>query len=131
MPQQPSWRHHYLPEFYLQRWTSARDSTGTRKLVEFSKPYGNTVRPRFVTPKATGFLDSRRELEGLLPEHAQAMENTFFKPVDTKASTVLGKMEAGVLEFTDAEKSAWAQFLMSLVLRHPENLRGMLANLGP
>jgi hypothetical protein len=34
--QNPPWRHHYIPEFYLKRWASGKQG----ELVQFSKPYG-------------------------------------------------------------------------------------------
>jgi Protein of unknown function (DUF4238) len=128
MPQdQISKRHHYIPEFYLKRWSSGK---GT--LVEFSKPFGDRVRPKRVYPKQTGFVDRLYELRGVTPQQSQYIETGFFRPVDTKAATVLQKMEGGGCEFSGAERSAWSNFLMSLVLRHPENVTAirehMLAN---
>ena len=122
----PPWRHHYLPEFYLKRWTSSQGPAGVRNLVEFSMPHGAAVKSRWVSPRGTGFLDGREALEGLSPEHARLMEARLLAPVDGKAAAFLRKLEAGSLGFTSAERTAWASFIMSLVLRHPENVGGML-----
>lgn len=69
--------------------------------------------------------DSRLyELSGF-PDHlAQQVEQLFFRPVDTKASICLDEIERyknGVQ--WDAEKrSAWSRFILSLLLRCPEDL---------
>ena len=119
MPQkQISKRHHYIPEFYLSRWCSGEQ----RRLVRYSKPYGDIVKPFEVSPKQTGWTEKLYWLNGLPDEVAAAVEDEFFKPVDSNASIVLDKMHAGALSFTPAERIAWTQFLVSLVFRNPENL---------
>lgn len=120
MPQiQVPRRHHYIPEFYLRRWTSGK---GT--LVQFSKPRPgrNEVKALRVYPKQTGFVDRLYELHGVEPEVAHKYETEFFKPVDTKAANVLAKFEAGQFEVSDEERSAWTHFVLALVLRHPEQV---------
>lgn len=118
MPQeQTSWRHHYIPEFYLKRWCA-----GNGKLVEFSRPFGETVKPKRVSPKATGFMDRLYALEGLPGVISAAVEHEFFRPVDSEAAIVLNKMEAGQTSFDARERAAWTQFLISLVFRHPESI---------
>ena len=127
-PRQVSKRHHYLPEFYLSRWATGPHN----KLIRFSKPYGDQVKAKPVSPKETGWVDRLYALEGVPPEQSDLFETAFFSPVDAKAATVLQKMKAGENVFTRAERQAWANFLMSLVLRHPESVQAirehMMAN---
>lgn len=120
MPQkQVSKRHHYIPEFYLSRWSSGEQ----KKLVQYSKPYGGIVKPYEVSPKQTGWVPKLYWLNGLPNEVASAVEDEFFKPIDTHASIVMSNMHAGSQSFSPADRVAWTQFLMSLVFRHPENLK--------
>lgn len=118
MPQtQVSSRHHYIPEFYLKRWAIAGE------LVEFSKPYGTEVKPKRVSPKQTGWGKWLYALDGLPGEAAQLPELEFFRPVDTRASDVLSKIEHGAQPLLDADRVAWAQFMLSLIFRHPEGVK--------
>ena len=117
------WRHHFIPEFYLKRWTA------NGQLVEFSQPYGKIVKPKRVYPSVTGFVPGLYHLEGLPPEAHQQLEPAFFRPVVTQAATILRAMEAGQKGFNTRERSAWARFLMSLLLRTPEALEAAKARL--
>lgn len=118
MPQsQVSWRHHYIPEFYLKRWCG-RDG----KLVQFSRPHGDEVKPHRVAPRSTGFERNLYRLDGLPEALAAAAEQDFFRPVDEEASVILTKFERGERAFTGLDRAAWTQFLVSLVFRNPENV---------
>src|SRR5215207_9747206 len=118
MPQeQVSWRHHYIPEFYLKQWANSKG-----QLTQFSKPYRDTVVPKRVYPRQTGFVDRLYSLQGVPEEQADVYERLFFRPVDSLASDVLRKLKDGITSFTGAEKSAWSRFLVSLATRHPEAL---------
>lgn len=121
---QVSARHHYVPQFYLKRWCS---SAG--QVVEFSRPYGHTVKPKRVSPEGTGFVRKLYMLEGVSREASALMEEKFFKPVDDRAAVVLGKIEAGQQFFDGAERVAWTQFIMSLLFRHPENIEAVRSRL--
>lgn len=121
MPQtEISWRHHYIPEFYLKKWCCDKGF-----LVQFSKPHRNIVKPKRRYPRQTGFVDKLYALEGVPAEASPIVEDQFFKPLDGRAATVLHKMEGGTRSFTAAERVAWTQFLMSLMFRHPENVEAM------
>jgi hypothetical protein len=72
--QNPPWRHHFIPEFYLKRWC-----LGGTKLVQFSRPYGSTVKPKRLSPRETGFVDQLYSLEGLDPSVAEQLEEGYFR----------------------------------------------------
>jgi hypothetical protein len=114
--QNPPRDHHYIPVFYLKRWTAKK------RLVEFSKPYGDIVKTRTVHPRGTGYVNRLYSVRGLPPALAEQVETEFFRPVDDRASNVLAGMEAGRQSFTSQERVAWAQFLVSLRVRTPEML---------
>lgn len=115
----PSVKHHYIPAFYLKRWTSSN-----RKLVEFSRPQHGLI-IKNTTPENTGFERRLYEMRGFSPELAQQVEEKFFKPVDTKASEALELLEkfGHTAQWTDESRSAWSRFMISLLLRCPEDIQ--------
>jgi hypothetical protein len=73
------WRHHYIPEFYLRQWAAKNG-----QLVEYSKPWGDIVKPKRVYPRQTGFEDRLNELSGLPEDTRQHLEKHFYSPVDNR-----------------------------------------------
>ncbi|MEI9410276.1 DUF4238 domain-containing protein [Mesorhizobium salmacidum] len=116
-------KHHYIPKFYLKRW-SGFDG----RLCEFSRPYDH-VKPRRTAPDGTGYVRGLYTLRGFEPDLAQQIEERFFGTTDCEASDVLGILETkgpdGASE--GPLRSAWSRFLLSLLLRTPENIEGLRA----
>lgn len=117
-------KHHYLPIFYLKRWAQ---SSNDGKLVEFSRPHGPAVKPRRVTPAGTGFLNKLYAINDLPPGEAQQVEEEFMQPVDTGAADALALLEAGdtIIRHSTKYRSAWSLFLMSLMMRMPNDLEAL------
>ena len=111
-------RHHYIPEFYLKRWAD-----GSGRLVQFSKPWNDLVKPKRVYPKETGFVNHLYELKGVGIDNPSRLEQEYFSPIDSRAADVLAKIERGDWGFTEKERTAWGQFLLALVTRHPNHVR--------
>ncbi|MGB3024420.1 DUF4238 domain-containing protein [Paradevosia shaoguanensis] len=116
-------RHHYIPVFYLKRWATEKDG----KLCQFSRPFGDQVKPLRVHPSGTGFADGLYELQDFPSHLAQQVEENFFRPMDSLAADALAHLEAngGDGAWTDRLRSAWARFIISLWLRCPEDLEAM------
>jgi hypothetical protein len=111
-------KHHYLPAFYLKRWTS-EDGL----LIEYSRPWKNELRDKRVHPNATGYVKGLYELRDLPPETAQQAEELFFKPADTHAADALDLLyENSMPTWQTRERSGWSRFLVSLLLRTPEEI---------
>jgi hypothetical protein len=72
-PQRPTSRHHYLPEFYLKRWTGSNG-----KLIEFTWRERLGVVSRSTAPGGTGWQKDLYKAEGMPPEVAYAFEEHFF-----------------------------------------------------
>lgn len=125
VPQNPSWRHHYIPEFYLKQWGTGKG----HRLVEYSKPWGDTVKPKRVYPKETGFEDRPNELAGVPEPDRQRLETHFYSPVDSAAASVLHALKAGRRAFNARERIAWTRFMTSLIVRNPENIRAAVARI--
>lgn len=114
----PPTKHHYLPAFYLRQWAG---SDG--KVTEFAKPYRNIV-AKPIMPERTGFQEGLYELKGYEPDLAQQVEEKFFKPIDTWASIALSMLtrDGHNAEWDADKRSAWTRFILSLLLRCPEDI---------
>ncbi len=111
--------HHYVPEFYLKRWTGADG-----RLWRFSKPYGPQVKAKKVAPSGTAFEPNLYKAHSAPPEHAQKMETEFLKKLDTDASEALLQLEEGLQEekWNSRHRSSWSRFLLTQMLRAPEDI---------
>jgi hypothetical protein len=114
----PPTKHHYVPAFYLRRWV---DLDG--KVTEFTKPYRDIV-VKSIVPERTGYQERLYELKGYEPELAQQVEEKFFKPIDTWASNALEMLErrGHKAPWDSDSRSAWTRFILSLLLRCPEDI---------
>ncbi len=116
--QKPSWRHHYIPQFYLKRWC-----LGGTKLVQFSRPHGQIVKPKTLSPSETGFQNKLYTLAGLKPETAQALEEQYFRKIDSAAADALERFHCrSGSELTRRERVGWTQFIVSIWMRNPEEV---------
>lgn len=111
-------KHHYIPVFYLKRWAGA-DGT----ICEFSKPWKGRAKPKRTHPSGTGYINGLYELPGASPQHAQKLETSFFSPADSMAADALECLHAGKIKNWDVRRrSAWTRFIVSLLMRNPEDL---------
>jgi hypothetical protein len=119
---QASVRHHYIPVFYLKRW-----STDDRKLCEYSRPH-KTIYTRRIFPVQTGFQNRLYEKKGVPKAIAQQLEDEFMKPADTFAAVALKMIETSDqrIETDPKYRSAWSLFLMTLLTRMPEDLAALV-----
>jgi hypothetical protein len=108
-------KHHFIPVFYLKRWTL------NGELVEFSKPYLNKVMPIRRSPDGTGYVHRLYEMRGVAEEQKQNFEELFMKPVDSRAADALATLE-NKGAWSPATRSGWSRFIMSLLLRTPEDM---------
>lgn len=109
--------HHYIPQFYLRRWADRE-----RRLCRFSKPYDQII-AKTVATRGTGGAHRLYELKSVAPEYAQWIETGPMKAIDTAASHVLSLLECGKLDsLTGSQRSAWARFIMSMLMRGPRDI---------
>lgn len=114
-------RHHYLPKFYVSRW-SGNDG----KVCRFSRPNGVLVAER-VVPKATGFEFGLYKADGVPPEQAQSMERDYLSKLDTAAAEALQMLERGLAssQWPTRARYNWSRFLLAQMLRSPEDIAQM------
>jgi hypothetical protein len=79
-------RHHYIPVFYLKRWTGPDG-----RLCEYSRPYKETKAKR-KHPAATAYVEGLYTVSGLPPERTQFVEKQFMQMVDSGAAEALTAM---------------------------------------
>lgn len=125
VPDQPLY-HHYLPAFYQSRWSGADG-----RLRRFSKPYGNRLTTKWVSPKVSGGEDLLYTDHSVAPEGAQVMESDFLSPLDSQASEALIALETDdpIIRTDPRLRSAWSRFLMSLMMRMPDHLETLTKGL--
>jgi hypothetical protein len=75
------------------------------------------------SPKGTGYDKHLYRLRGYADASSQQVEERFFQPIDSRASDALGILESGHPLIDMRVRSAWTQFIMSLLLRCPEDLK--------
>lgn len=122
--QQQSLKHHYIPCFYLRRWTAADGM-----VCEFSRPH-KIVRPKRTPPEATGFQIGLYTVTGVEPASQSVIEDDFFRRADQKATDALAFMLAnhdGSADMPSTLRSGWSRFILSLQHRNPETLAQLKA----
>lgn len=111
--------HHYLPVFYLNRWLG-----NDGKLCRFSRPHGDKVVSKRVSPKGTAYeehLYSMRTPNG--PPIAD-MERDFMSRMDSEAAEALNLLEQGLREvkWERRLRSAWSRFVWAQSIRTPSEI---------
>jgi hypothetical protein len=114
-------KHHYLPEFYLRRWTG-----GDGRLTEFRRPHRQLIERR-KHPAETGF---ERELYSIKTRDdaaaRQELETGFLRKVDNDAAQALVYLEEQRSTPPDERlRDGWVRFLMSLLHRSPARVEIM------
>lgn len=115
-------KHHFLPVFYLKQWARADG-----RLVQFSRPYGNKVKALSRHPDAIGYIYRLYAAEGLPEELANLFEREFTRPVDGAAAGAMHKLmnKQSQTDITGQEGYAWARFIVTLMMRMPDDVRKM------
>jgi Protein of unknown function (DUF4238) len=90
------------------------------------------VKAKRVVPKGTGFECRLYETRGLSPEHAQAMEKNFMAKLDDKAAKALELLMSGLpdKEWTSGPRSDWSRFMLTQMLRTPEDIAQLKSSVG-
>jgi hypothetical protein len=111
-------KNHYIPEFYLKRWRAGEH------LVEFARrrPNSDEVTPQRRTAGATGYQRGLYDFAGLPDDERHHLETVFFRMLDGKAADALQLLENRKEDWTPELRQSWVMFLLSLLLRHPEDI---------
>jgi hypothetical protein len=109
--------HHYIPQFYLRPWLGP-----DHKLQEFRRGYGGRIQSGRYGTKSTGYAVDLYTLAGTTPETRQNVEKYFMGLVDNSAVRARDMMLEDEIPRDQSTRHSWARFLMSLVLRNPEEI---------
>lgn len=121
---QESKKHHHVPVFYLARWAGDNGKVNVVRNIN-----GKIVRGRR-TPQHLGFeyhLYSYAE-EFDAADRAE-IETKFFKRLDDAGARIIAKMINGDV-LARRERILWAQFLLAMKVRTPENVSMIRAAFG-
>lgn len=112
-------KHHYLPVWYLDRW--AKEG----KVMRFVRPRG-ADHPVNMKPKPPTAIGYQRNLYAIPteadPRERQRLELDFYQRIDDRAAIAFAKIDRDE-NGTGDDRVAFAQFVLSLVLRNPEVIR--------
>lgn len=116
-------KHHYLPEFFLQRWANVAG-----RVTEYRRPFDRLVSKQR-HPAATGYMiELYANKNKVDPVERQALELVFMQQVDALAADALAYLEAnGTMPKNGPLRSAWSRFLMSLMHRSPERVSYLIS----
>jgi hypothetical protein len=116
--QRPPRRHHYIPQFYLRRWTGADG-----QLERYTKPIPGKLEIKRVSTKAVGWWENLYRAPENDPQKDQYLERFFFRALDDQAARVFEKLNCTpVPQLSENEVSIWSTFVMSLMHRTPEGM---------
>lgn len=115
-------KHHYIPVFYSREW-AGQDG----RLCEYTRPY-REVKPQWKHPDATGYVRGLYTVPKNDPAIAEYIERNFFRITDNRAAVVAQQLRArGPVDFSNMDRSSWSRFVISLMLRNPEYVAQMAA----
>ena len=111
-------KHHHVPQFLLKSWASEKD--GKIEVFYLNRQHLPSSRH---TPEYTGFEVDLYALND--PQVAgierQALEEGYFKQMDTWASNVLHKFnDTGLENLTEEDRCVWVCFIILLLWRNPD-----------
>lgn len=119
--------HHYIPVFYSKRWASGDPS----KLTRYALWRPGLVAVDRKVPSGVGWERNGYSFEGFQGAPAEAVETDLMKPKDDKASKMLARLEEGGADvhWSDQDRFGWTWFLVSLLVRGPEDVRSAKRNI--
>ncbi|OJF92861.1 DUF4238 domain-containing protein [Pararhizobium antarcticum] len=110
-------KHHFIPQFYLRPWLGS-----DHKLEEFGRvPPTNQIRSRRRGTKSTGYEEDLYVIPDATEETKHNVEKVFMGVVDASAANARDLLLEGVIP-QDELRVAWARFLLSLMMRTPEQI---------
>lgn len=116
---------HYSPKFYLNGWARPAD----QQLTVMRRVCGKVVVKR-KHPSGSGYGVDIYKTDGVPECDAQHFETKFFSPLDNHAAICIARMiERQDVEWSSADRSAWTAFLVSLLVRNPENVQAVKAHI--
>src|SRR5258708_6561819 len=116
-------KHHYIPVLYSKGWAGLDG-----RVCEYSRPY-REVKPRWTHADGTGYVRGLYTIPSNDdPRVTEYIEREFLKVTDDGAARVLQMLRSRKeIEWTSETRSAWSRFIVSLLIRNPEYVRRLAA----
>jgi hypothetical protein len=112
--------HHYLPKFYLDRWT-----VNGQVFRYDRKTPGGRLRCKWLAPSAIAYERDLYRLPDVADlAESQRIESEFFQRIDDRAAVALQKLDQGI-HGGQGDRVALAQFMVSLLHRSPSRLKAI------
>jgi len=110
--------HHYLPEFYLRRWSRAG------KLYRYVRPIEQSrIHQKKVSPAAVGYEPHLYSYtDGLSNFERTRLEHSYFQQIDDRAAKALVKLE-NMEQGSAIDHVGLVQFVISLLHRSPRRMQ--------
>ncbi|MBY3536005.1 DUF4238 domain-containing protein [Rhizobium laguerreae] len=110
-------KSHYIPQFYLKPWEGADG-----KIEVFLRRSDGLIVSKRLHRKATGYAVDLYKLPGVSPDNEHKMESAFMAPIDDEAVHARDLLLGEITPAGGRTRSAWARFVLSLMLRNPEEV---------
>ena len=117
--------HHYLPQFYLERW--ANDG----RVFRYVRPQGpdGALHGKWKAPKAIAYERDLYHLPDVSdPAESQHLELKFFQKIDDQAAVALRKLDHSHHGSAE-DRVALSRFMVSLLHRSPSRLSAIRSEL--
>lgn len=109
--------HHYIPQFYLRPWLGS-----DHKLQEFRRGYGGRIQVGRYGTKVTGCAEDLYTVPGVTEATKYNVERMFMSLVDDDAVKARNMLLNDQIPKDPNIRHSWARFILSLILRNPEEL---------
>ncbi len=110
-------KSHYIPKFYLKPW-EGKDG----KIEVFRRRSDGIIANKRLHRSATGYAVDLYKLPGVSPEDEHKMESAFMAPIDDEAVHARDLLLGDITPAGVTTRNAWARFVLSLMLRNPEEV---------
>lgn len=113
-------KHHYLPQFYLDRWRSGEDNL----ICRFSRPYKDNFIAKRGSPKSTAYENHLYSMHSPHSPPDADMESHFLSKLDSEAALALDLLERGIpkSKWTQEQINAWSRFIWAQKFRSPDDI---------
>lgn len=120
-------KHHYIPQFYLEPWINRETDN---KLTEYRRlRFDHGLRHRLGIKRRgkmeTGWERNLYIIPGATKETQQNVERIFMGAIDCQAALARDMMLGGEVPMEPRLRHAWSRFLLSLMIRTPEEIRAL------
>ena len=121
----PYLKHHYIPQFYLRPWLGADNKLTEYRRLKFPHEPVPRLEIKRRGTKETGYEENLYTIPGATLETKHNVEKIFMGLVDKRAADARDLLLRSIIPTEPELRHAWARFLLSLIIRTPEEIRAL------